>query len=158
MFAKRLISTKRPLGLEAGLGIIWEAFEYYEALKKVLCYVSSNPDKVLSLTGAAKIAGMSRSQFASYFHKTAGVPYKHWLDFVRVKRSITLLRFTNKSMLDVAEECGFADATTFTRTFRRIEGVTPREFRRGLQVRVKTRMLDESPKELDESPRVSEFS
>jgi transcriptional regulator GlxA family with amidase domain len=119
-----------PLASQDGFCIVWEAFAYYEPLEKVLSYVSANPDRVLSLAGAASVAGMSRSQFAWYFHRTVGVPYKYWFDFVRVKRAITMLRFTSKSMLEVAEECGFDDATTFTRTFRRIEGVTPREFRR----------------------------
>jgi AraC family transcriptional regulator len=49
---------------------------------------------------------------------------------LRVKHAKELL--PKRSLVEVALACGFADQSHFTRTFRRIEGMTPTEFRRSL--------------------------
>jgi AraC-like DNA-binding protein len=124
----------RPFVSAKSLQISWQAFEHNARLKRVFSYISEHPDKALSLAEAASAAAMGRTYFAEYFRQNAGVTFKYWIDFIRVKRAIALLRFTSKPILEVAEDCGYQDATTFTRTFRRIEGVTPTEFRRSLKI------------------------
>ena len=41
-----------------------------------------------------------------------------------------LLRFTDKSGVNVAQECGLNDANYFSRLFKKVEGTTPGEYRR----------------------------
>ena len=41
-----------------------------------------------------------------------------------------LLRFTDKSVENVAQECGLNDANYFSRLFKKVEGTTPGEYRR----------------------------
>jgi len=110
--------------------INWKAFRYYPQLNKVYFYVSEHPQESLTLQKAAGIAAMARNYFSVFFHRNTGVTFKYWVDLYRVKRAIGLLRSSNMQIIEVALDCGFADATTFTRTFRRIKGLSPREFRR----------------------------
>ena len=54
-------------------------------------------------------------------------PYTHRLCYQLEKR---LLRFTDKSVENVAQECGLNDANYFSRLFKKVEGTTPGEYRR----------------------------
>ena len=51
------------------------------------------------------------------------------LNQLRVNRASLLLRQTDKSLVQIALECGFRDQSYFTKVFRRVAGKTPREFR-----------------------------
>lgn len=63
----------------------------------------------------------------------AGLTYSRLLDQVRFERASELLRKTEAKIIDVALATGYSDPAHFTRAFRRLAGVTPREFREGLK-------------------------
>jgi len=134
MRLKRTVPKAARLAGQIRINIIWRAFQYFPPLKKIYLHISDHPGEPLSLAEAANIVAMGRTYFASYFHRHAGVTFKYWSDFLRVERAIALFRSSNRTVLDVAQACGFTDATTFSRTFRRIKGVTPIRCRQGLKV------------------------
>ena len=129
-----------PLAHRKSLSINWKAFEYYSRLKKVLLHVSEHPGESLSLDEAANIASLDYTYFSEYFHQKIGVNYRYRIDYVRVARAARLLQSGDKTVTEVAEECGFHDGTTFARTFRRVTGSTPSQFR-NLETPVKTLLL-----------------
>jgi AraC family transcriptional regulator len=47
----------------------------------------------------------------------------------RVKRGKQMLRHTDLSIIEIGLATGFADQSHFTKTFRRVAQVTPREYR-----------------------------
>lgn len=59
----------------------------------------------------------------------AGLTYSGLLEQVRFNNAIKLLSDTEDKIIDVAFSSGYADPAHFTRAFRRISGLTPREFR-----------------------------
>jgi AraC-like DNA-binding protein len=59
----------------------------------------------------------------------AGCRYQELLDEARQERACRLLRETDTPIHAIAERLGFADASNFSRCFRRWCGVTPRDFR-----------------------------
>jgi AraC-like DNA-binding protein len=114
--------------------INWDAFETHLALKRVLSYWLGT-HAAISVTEAASHAAMTPAYFSRFFHDKAGVTFKYWIDFMRINYAASLLHSANKTVIEVVEECGFHDPTTFTRTFRRILGLTPLEFKRRRQPR-----------------------
>jgi len=58
-----------------------------------------------------------------------GVSYQKILDQVRLVQSVELLRKTDASVKEVAEQVGYSGANNFIRTFRRLKGVTPGAYR-----------------------------
>jgi len=119
-----------PLTIQKSSQIEWSAFEYYSPLKRLLEYVCEHPGEALSMTHAARIASLEYTHFAAYFRKKAGVTFKCWIDFVRVCWAVQMLETVDKSITDVAQDSGFEDGTTFSRTFRRVTGMTPTQYRR----------------------------
>jgi len=114
-------------------GINWDAFRYYPSLNRILTFWSEHPGRSISVSEAASLAAMTRAYFSRFFHDKTGVTFKHWIDFMRVKHAASLLGAEDMTVIELAEGCGFHDSTTFTRTFKRITGRTPLQFKRMLQ-------------------------
>ena len=112
--------------------INWDAFERHTALNRILSHWLGN-HTAISVTEAASIAAMQPAYFSRFFHRKVGVTFKYWIDFMRVHYAASLLHSANRTVVELVDECGFRDPTTFTRTFRRILGLTPLEFKRRRQ-------------------------
>lgn len=83
----------------------------------------------ISLVDVAKACGMSRSHFVKSFHQTTGLPPHRWLINQRVELAKKYLRTSPMPLNMISDLCGFADPSHFTRTFTRLIGVTPRQWR-----------------------------
>ncbi|GAA5628267.1 HTH-type transcriptional activator RhaS [Brucella sp. NBRC 12953] len=83
---------------------------------------------VPTLAEVAEMAGVSARTFQ---RKLANVDfvYSDILDAVRFERASNLLRESDSKIIDIAFASGYSDPAHFTRAFRRISGVTPRQFR-----------------------------
>jgi transcriptional regulator GlxA family with amidase domain len=75
------------------------------------------------------------------------VTFKYWMDFLRVARAVKLLENSDLQIVEIAETCGFEDATTFTRTFRRILNRTPIQCRREGGFAVRSVRPEQTPKD-----------
>ncbi len=64
------------------------------------------------------------------FKEQFGESVTGYLLQVRITKAKQALRFTDKPIEEIAHECGMHDANYFSRTFKKVEGVTPGEFRR----------------------------
>ena len=83
----------------------------------------------LTLQQAADLVGYERTAFSRFFRKATGVGFKTWADRHRIERTLPRLRQNKDSITNIAFEFGFEDLTTFERTFYRVKGLTPREYR-----------------------------
>ena len=83
------------------------------------------------LPGIAEMAEIAGTSVRSLQRELAsvGLSYSRLLDQVRFEKGVELLRNTDAKIIDVAYATGYTDPAHFARAFRRIAGVTPREFR-----------------------------
>lgn len=70
-------------------------------------------------------AHLSR-EFPRYFHCNFGT----YIRQIRIEKSLALLRNNQRSLTEIALQCGFADQSHFIRCFREFLGVTPKAFRK----------------------------
>lgn len=106
------------------------ALEYYSPLRKVKYYVCQNYPESISLKKAARIAGMERKYFSTFFHKKAGICFRYWLMWVRICEAKHLMGTEDRSITQIATMTGFRDLRTFERAFKRCTGFTPLEFKK----------------------------
>ena len=83
----------------------------------------------VSIDTVAEIAGISVRTLQRRFAEM-GVSYSDLLDEVRFQAAVPLLEDASIRMTDIAFDLGYSDPAHFTRAFRRLAGVSPREFRR----------------------------
>jgi AraC-like DNA-binding protein len=84
----------------------------------------------LSRDELAAVAHLSPSHFSRLFRQYTGRTFTEALARLRVNHAAELLRRSDRSLGLIAVECGFTDQSYFTRTFRRLTGRTPRQYRR----------------------------
>jgi AraC-like DNA-binding protein len=86
----------------------------------------------------AQIADMASISVRSFQRELSrvGFTYSGLLDAVRFEHAVKLLRDTDAKIIEVAFSSGYTDPAHFTRAFRRVSGVTPREFRRKAETAV----------------------
>jgi AraC family transcriptional regulator len=98
-------------------------------LRAVLEYIHDHLDAELSLDHLAAVAHLSPYHFARLFKNSTGLPPHQYVIARCVERAKELLRERDRPPLaEVATELGFADQSHFTRHFKRLVGVTPRQF------------------------------
>jgi AraC family transcriptional regulator len=73
---------------------------------------------------------LSVSHFARSFKASFGVTCHRWITERRVERAQEYLAGTDLPLAEVATHSGFADQAAFTRTFHRIVGMPPGQWRR----------------------------
>jgi len=90
------------------------------------------PERDWSLEDLALESGLSRAAFAQRFKRTAGDTPAHYLARIRIQRAMDLLRATDENLDRIAERVGYGDPFVFSKAFKRLQGVSPREYRKQL--------------------------
>jgi AraC-like DNA-binding protein len=85
-------------------------------------------ERVPNIAEVAEIVGTSVRTLQREL-AAVGLTYSSLIDQVRFGKAVSLLHTTDAKIIDVAFATGYANPAHFSRAFRRIAGVTPREFR-----------------------------
>jgi AraC family transcriptional regulator len=98
-------------------------------LRRAIDFVNAHPADDLRLAAMASVAGLSPYHFSHLFTAAISVPPHRYLLKLRIERAKQRLRFGRESILAIALDCGFKDASHFARVFTRETGLSPRRFR-----------------------------
>lgn len=82
------------------------------------------------IADVARQCAMSRSHFSRAFKKSTGMSPKEWSLYVRIRRAKECLKAGEISLVQISQECGFADQSHFSRMFSHLVGVTPKRWQR----------------------------
>ena len=91
--------------------------------------IEKDPTSFLTCGKAAEYLMWSESHFARRFKDKTGESFIHYVTAKRLERAKLMLIHTPKPVLRIATELGFQPANYFSRTFKKLVGVTPSEFR-----------------------------
>ena len=102
---------------------------------KARAYIDQHKTEELSLADVAKAAGASMFHFCKVFHKATGLKFTDYVARVRLEDARNRLLNPNLRVSEIAYDVGFQSLTQFNRTFRRVFGQSPSEFRARLSSR-----------------------
>ncbi|MDR2898093.1 MAG: helix-turn-helix domain-containing protein [Spirochaetaceae bacterium] len=83
----------------------------------------------ITIEEAAEKAGISAGHLSRIFKQETGYTFVDYLTYVRVKRAAELLGDPDVKVYEVADLVGYSDPRYFSQIFRRMTGLTPKEFR-----------------------------
>lgn len=98
-------------------------------VRAVLIMMEQHLDGDVPIEKLASSVNLSRRQLERIFKAKAGMSPAHAYDRVRMKHAKTLLLQSKATMLEVALDVGFINASHFTKTFKRVHGHTPSQTR-----------------------------
>lgn len=96
-------------------------------------FIFTNFQRDIPLKEAASITHMNEFSFCRYFKSRTQKPFTVFVNELRIGHACKLLQQRKDTIDHLAFECGFNNVTHFNRLFKRIKGITPKEYRRQLQ-------------------------
>ncbi len=92
--------------------------------------IKDNIRQHINILELAQKAGMNEQYFKDGFKQVFGLPPYHYLEYERLKKAKELLKQPHLGMEAIGKQIGYDDASSFHRMFKRIEGVSPTEWRK----------------------------
>lgn len=103
------------------------------AIVKAAQYINLQYREHLTLDAMAAMSNMSPTYFSRKFRASTGFCFKEYVNYIRVQKASDLLRNTDGTVTSIAIACGFSDGNYFGDVFKKLTGLSPREYRNGIR-------------------------
>lgn len=100
-------------------------------VSEAMTYIGAHYPEHLLSGELAKHLHVGRTTLMTAFRKYTGMTVNEYLTRCRLRQAVRLLQ-EGFSQQRAAEECGFSDACSLSRNFRRIYGTTPKQYLSGI--------------------------
>lgn len=100
----------------------------FKKLKSAMTYIDDNLSSRLTLKEIAAHANIAETYFSSTFKKFNGISPWEYITIKRVEHAIDLIKNTNLTKLNIAEQCGFSSSSNFYKAFLKITGKKPTDY------------------------------
>jgi len=98
-------------------------------IRPAINYIDANYNKPITLADVAKASHLSISRLAHIFKEQMGITIIDYLTSVRIERAKQLLLATDQNCTEICFEVGYNNQSYFTRTFKGLVGMAPRQFK-----------------------------
>jgi AraC-like DNA-binding protein len=99
-----------------------------ERINKVFDYILQNFTNVIKLEEIAGLVSLTPTSFCRYFKQHTQKPFSRYLNEVRISYACKLLLEKSFSITRIGYESGFQNLSNFNRQFKKIKGMTPRDY------------------------------
>ena len=110
-----------------------DATESLVAIKRMMTYIQEHYPEKITIADLCRVGNIGKTKCTELFDAYANMTPMEYVRNYRVTKAITLLKYTDLSMAEIAYATGFSGASFFSETFRQIKGCRP------LQVRMRER-------------------
>lgn len=100
----------------------------YRAAERAIDYIGENLTASLTLREVAAQVSFSPVYFHSVFRSATGMTLRDYVELQRIKKSTALLVTGEKTLTEIAYECGFSSQSYFSYAFKRRMKMTPRQY------------------------------
>ncbi len=101
-----------------------------EKMQLIKEYLEKNLSEKITLDGLSREFYISKYYMTRRYKALFGTTIVQYLTDCRINHAKKLLRFTHKTVGEIAEECGFPDAAYFNKIFHDMEGTTAGKYRK----------------------------
>ena len=99
-------------------------------LVEIKNYLDEHYTEKIVLDDLAERYYINKYYLTKIFKETYGITINGYIIAKRITRAKQLLRFTDMTVDEIGGSVGMGDANYFSRTFRKVEGISPREYRK----------------------------
>lgn len=103
---------------------------YSSAVSQTIHYLQEQHKNDASLIEAAELVHLNPAYLSHIFSKETGITFSEYLLSCRINSAKDLLMRTSAKIKDVGTQSGFNDYRNFCKTFKKIVGVTPQNYRK----------------------------
>lgn len=111
--------------------------DHYKRINRVLQYIRLHLDEELELEKLALIGSYSVFHFHRIMRAYLGESIGAFIIRIRMENSLTLLRFTDLPVKEIAMKMGYDNISSFNRAFKKRFDVSPVEYRKTNELSIK---------------------
>ena len=100
-----------------------------DIVNHMIKHVNKHFTEPLSLKDFAEKYNYSSAHISNMFKREIGITFSEYVQSIRIQESCRLLANTNKSVAEIVNTVGYTDVKFFNKVFKRITGMTPRQFK-----------------------------
>lgn len=109
---------------------------YSPLIQRVINYIDLNLSEPLSLRQLSELFSINSSYLSTVFKKEMGMTITSYINKQKVRYAITLLNKTDSQIQNIASQVGIHDVNYFIKVFKKIIGMTPKEYRDTIKERI----------------------
>lgn len=98
-------------------------------MKEAMSFIEQNYQRDISIEDIAAACGLNRSYFGKLFRSAMGEPPQSFLLHYRMSCAAQLLKETRMPVREISVRVGYENQLHFSRAFKGVYGVSPREYR-----------------------------
>lgn len=98
-------------------------------IHEALTFIEQNFQNDISVEDIADTCGLNRSYFGKIFKESLGKTTQEFLMSYRMTKATELLKLTQLSISDISNAVGYSNPLHFSRAFKNVYGISPREWR-----------------------------
>ena len=102
-----------------------------QIIRLAIQYVNEHFKNKISLKTVAGHLHTNPSYLSMLFKQEMGITFTDYLNQIRINRSCELLVNTNLNLIDISFQVGYDDQSYYTKMFKKLKGVTPKNYRSG---------------------------
>ncbi|MEF3305976.1 response regulator transcription factor [Paenibacillus sp. GYB003] len=108
---------------------------FRDPMEEAKAYIDGRLSQEISLEQVAAMVGLTPTYFSALFKKMTNETFVKYRINKRMEKAKELLSVPHIRIVDVAAEVGYDDYPHFTKTFKKIVGVSPSDYRTGLGIK-----------------------
>ena len=102
----------------------------------IIDYIQRNLHRNIKITEIAEKFGYNAKYLSHLFAEIRGIPLKQYILNQKIDAANFMLADNDKPVTDIAAELGFSDVHNFARTYKKLTGLTPSEYRNAFAKRM----------------------
>ena len=103
---------------------------HIDNISSAITYINEHYNENITLNDITKAAHMHKTSFIANFKAIYNMTTWDYINIKRIEDSLTLLKSTDITILDIATKCGFNSTANFNKIFKKTTGITPSEYRK----------------------------
>ncbi|PKM51362.1 MAG: hypothetical protein CVV02_07085 [Firmicutes bacterium HGW-Firmicutes-7] len=114
---------------EQAIYIISEKTRYSRRINDAILYIEENYELAISLHDISEALNIHKVYLSRIFKEETGVTISRYILNYRINIAKKLIETTNMKLYEIGEKAGFINSQHFVVCFKKIEGITPKEYR-----------------------------
>ncbi len=116
--------------IHEGAGMKKSEKQNYQRMIAAIHYIDDNFRSNITLEEIAAQIGYNRCYFSHIFSRCMGMSVWDYISIKRIEEALTLIKTSDKNILQIAVECGFNNTINFNKTFKKYTNLSPSAFRK----------------------------
>lgn len=101
-----------------------------QSIEKIFAFINENISTIKNIEQVAKFIHISESYLSTIFKQETGLSIMQYIISIRINLSAKELIYTDKSISEIASDCGFESPNYFCNTFKKMIGCSPSQYRK----------------------------